>query len=194
MEPPVTRDDFGNIRFVRKLALALDQLLAEGVNVIGSLPEAYKKANEDYLKDEPNLRATYLHQRRMEYWGVHVKNLDMSQVYVQDAPGVDLHFEFDATRPYHEWGIYFSDRDIAQRKLLVPKGIHLVLLGPGTAPRGVYQLTDLPPLPIAAPPSPPRPPGPIVIRSRKNRDEDREESRRILERHHALASEQDHVF
>jgi hypothetical protein len=187
----VTRDDFGNIRFVKKLALALDQLLAAGVNVTGDLPELYKKANEDYLKDEPRLRETYLHQRRMEYWGVHVKTLDMSQVYVEDAPGVDLLFEFDATRPYHQWGVYFSDRDIAKRKLLVPKGIHLVLLGPGTPPRGVYQLTDLPPLPM---PVPTRPPGPIVIRSRKNKREDYEDSLRLLEEDRARATDDDHVF
>lgn len=171
----MTHEDFKNIRFVRKLALALDGLLGANANTLGSLPETYKKANPEYMKDAPDLRRQYLKQRRLEYWDGHVKSLDMSQVYVERAPGVDLLLEFDATRPYHQWGVYLEDREIAARRLLVPRGIYLVLLGPGSPPKGVYHLPELPPLPMPKwEEQHPEPPRPRIIRTRRNRELDAE--------------------
>lgn len=190
----MTREDFKNIRFVRKLALALDGLLGAKANTLGSLPESYKKANEEYIKDAPDLLKQYLKQRRMEYWDGHVKSLDMSQVYVENAPGVDLLLEFDATRPYHQWGVYLEDREIGARRLLVPRGIYLVLLGPGNPPKGVYHLPELPPVPMPKwEEIHPEPPKPRIIRSRRNRELD-EADLAIARLHNAFIEDENLPF
>lgn len=119
-----------------RLARRLDDLIARGHNPIGDLPES---AREFVYGDISPLLTAYLARRRAEFR----KTFDPSLITVEEVSWADFQIEVDPLRPYHVWGVYLHDTDLAERVKEAPPSVKKVLIGDGQPLPGMYHIRSL---------------------------------------------------